>query len=278
MINFSHNNQELTPITYSPAAIKVLPYFVPAHKDCFRIHWHDRMEFLRMRQGSMYVVHGANVTELHEGEMIILPPKIPHTAYTTDSDVNYDVLMFDIRSFYNDSAVCQTYLPAIYDGRAKFYATTSHPETIACFDEIIAKWNRNSLETTACIYRFLYLLFEHSLEDMQTEIDRNDLVKNVISYIEENLVQDITTTSLCTHFGYTAAHFCRRFKEETGLTPMNYLKICRMEKAYKLLKKGGMNISEVAADCGYPDSNYFTRCFKSHFGFPPSQIRFYEDV
>ena len=42
---------------------------------------------------------------------------------------------------------------------------------------------------------------------------------------------------------------------------------------YKLLKKGNININEVAIQCGYEDPNYFTRCFKSHFGIPPSQIR-----
>ena len=273
MINFSQTNQELTPITYGPAAIKVLHFSVPQGKECFRIHWHDRIEFLRVQKGMMYLIHGANLTKVHEGEIVILPPKLPHKAYTTDTDVLYDVLMFDVHSFYNDSAVCQTYLSAICDGRAKFDITTAHPLLLDCVDNLISKWELNSLEVTASIYRLLFLLFEHALLEFQTEIDKNDLIKNVISYMEKNLTKDISTSSLCAHFGYTTAHFCRKFKDETGLTPMTYLKIYRMEKASKLLKKGVLNISEVAAECGYLDSNYFTRCFKSHFGFPPSQLR-----
>ena len=273
MINFSHTNQELTPVTYSPAAIKVLHFSIPKYEDCFRIHWHDRMEFLRVKRGMMYVVHGANITEVHENEILILPPKTPHRAYTTDSGIDYDVLMFDVRSFYNDSSICRTYFPAIFDGRAKFDILTANPDMLHCFDAIVKKWDCNSLEIISLMYHLLYLLFNHCLLELQTEIDQNDLVNNVIAYMESHLSDDISTASLCAHFGYTAAHFCRKFKDATGLTPMTYLKIYRMEKASKLLKKGGLNISEVAAECGYPDSNYFTRCFKSHFGFPPSQLR-----
>lgn len=273
MISFSHTNQELTPVTYSPAGIKVLHFSIPKYEDCFRIHWHDRMELLRVQRGMMYVVHGANIVEVHEGEILILPPKTPHRAYTIGSGIDYDVLMFDIRSFYNDSTLCRTHLPAVFDGRARFDILTSNRETLQCFDDIVSKWDCDSLEIISYIYRLLHLLFTHSLVELQTEIDKNDLVKNVIAYMGEHLSDDISTASLCARFGYTAAHFCRKFKDETGLTPMTYLKIYRMEKASKLLKKGGLNISEVAAECGYPDSNYFTRCFKAHFGFPPSQLR-----
>ncbi|MBQ8233294.1 MAG: helix-turn-helix transcriptional regulator [Lachnospiraceae bacterium] len=61
-----------------------------------------------------------------------------------------------------------------------------------------------------------------------------------------------------------------KFKETTGLTPMNYLKIYRVEEAYKLIKEGKRDIGNIAALCGFPDANYFTRCFKAHFGVPPS--------
>lgn len=273
MFEFSKNNQELTPVTYSSAAIKILPYSVRPNTDCFRIHWHDRMEFLRIHKGTMFATYGANTITVSPGEMILFPPKMPHHARSGNEQLEYDVLMFDVRSFYNDSDICKSYLPPVYNGRAKFEALVSHPETIACFDNIIAKSECNSFEILADIYRFLYLLFEHNLLEIQTGHEQKDIVRDIVEYLEENFMKDISTASLCEQFGYTAPHFCRKFKEGTGLTPMNYLKIRRMEEAYKLLKKGNHNINEVAIHCGYDDSNYFTRCFKSHFGIPPSQIK-----
>ena len=92
-------------------------------------------------------------------------------------------------------------------------------------------------------------------------------------YLEENYDKELTTAIMAKKFGYSAEHFCRKFKEATGLTPMNYLKVFRMEEAYKMLQLGERNISKVAEGCGFTDANYFTRCFKTHFGYPPSKIK-----
>lgn len=273
MFIFSKNNQELTPITYSSAALKILPYSVRPNTECFRVHWHDRMEFLRIHKGTMFATYGANTITVSPGEMILFPPKMPHHARSGNEQLEYDVLMFDVRSFYNDSDMCKAYLSAIYNGQAKFDALITHSDTITCFDSIIAKSEENSFEIIADVYRFLFLLFKYNVVEIQTSKEQSNSFRDAIEYLEENFMKEISTASLCASFGYTAPHFCRKFKEITGLTPMNYLKIRRMEEAYKLLKKGNNNISEVAQYCGYEDANYFTRCFKSHFRIPPSQIR-----
>lgn len=270
---FGKNDQELTPVTYSPAAIKVLHYEVEANAPCFRIHWHDRMEFIRVHEGDVYLTYGTSTAHLHPGDMMIFPPKIPHKGYTGNNPVKYDVLMFDIRSFYNDSELCQALLPAVFDGRAKFQPVTSDMETIRCFDDICLHWNDTTLSLTSKLYWFLHLLYENCVTELQDKLHYDHAVAEMIAYLEEHFSQELSTASLCAHFGYTATHFGRKFKEATGLTPMTYLKIFRMEQAYKLLKQGKRNISEIAAYCGYSDANYFTRCFKSHFGFPPSQLK-----
>ena len=218
MFEFSKNNQELTPITYSSAAIKILPYSVPSNQECFRIHWHDRMEFLRIHQGEMLAIHGANTFKVAPNEIVLFPPKVPHHAFSGDTQLEYDVLMFDVRSFYNESAICQKYLPSIYNGRAKLDPVITHPDTIACFDEIIQHPEQDSLEVVALIYRFFFLLFKYNLQELQSEYEKNNIIRKSIAYLEENFQEELTTATLCARFGYTAAHFCRKFKEETGLT------------------------------------------------------------
>ncbi len=273
MQDYGKDNRELKPVAYSAAAIKRLQFNRGVNRVCMRIHWHERMELVRVYEGEMYMDDGINITKLQAGELFIIPPRVPHRAYTLDCEVSYDVLMFDVRSFYNNSEICNTYLPAIYDGRAKFQLVTSEPETIRCFDKISQSWEKNSLALIADIYRLLYLLTEHSLIKIQNDLGRDKAIAEIIQYMEENFSQDLSTASLSAHFGYTATHFGRKFKQATGLKPMTYLQIYRMETAYAMIKSGERNISMVAAQCGYSDANYFTRCFKSHFGFPPSQTK-----
>lgn len=264
-------NKELTPIHYTAAAVKILKFKMKSNRVCFRMHWHDRVEIIRLHEGEMYVGYGNQITKLHAGEMVIFPPKMPHKGYTEDIHVDYDVLMFDVRSFYNDTEICKTYLPAIFDGRARFKNVMTDFATVECFNKIFQKAKDTSLEITVEIYRLLYLLFENNLVELRNEISRDNVTMEMIKYMEENFQQELTTASIAAHFGYSSEHFCRKFKGATGLTPMNYLKIFRMEEAYKMLKHDGGSIKEIAERCGFDDSNYFTRCFKSHFGVPPKK-------
>lgn len=264
--------KELTPVAYSAAAINVRHFITKKGKDCFRTHWHERMEFIRILSGEMQVVCGTNSMKLQPGDLAIFPPKMPHRGYAKE-DVEYDVLMFDVRSFYNDSQVAQKCLPAIFDGRAKFFGKTSESATIQCFDKICSKEEKGSLEIIAYVYQLIYLLYENSLSEWTDVSRRSDIVMEMIEYIEENYDKELTITTMSEKFGYSGEHFCRKFKDATGLTPMKYLQIYRMEEANKLLKMGERNIGKIAEQCGFTDSNYFTRCFKAHFGMPPSRLK-----
>lgn len=266
--------KELTPVVYGPSALKLQHYDIEPNKGCFRTHWHDRMEILRVRQGEIFVGYDTNINKVCADQVMIIPPHTPHKGFAGDKELAYDVLMFDVRSFYNDSEVSQKYLPAIYDGRARFQRVTDVPDLVECLDKIreTATDTPDSLEIASYIYRLLHLLFKHCLIDFKTEPGTDNTAKELVEYIEKNYAQDLTTEAMSAYFGYTEAHFCRKFKEATGLTPMNYLKIYRVEEAYKLIKKGNRNIGNIASLCGFPDPNYFTRCFKAHFGLPPSHF------
>lgn len=264
-------NKELTPVTYNKAAIKTLHFQRSQNSICFRPHWHDRVELLRMHKGEMYVGYGKNMTCIHEGELTIIPPKTPHTAYTSEHVADYDVIMFDIRSYYNETDICKSYLPAIYEGRAKFEPIISLPETLQCFDNIYHSSDENAFEATAEVYRLLSLLFRHHITTITESASRDNTIMEVINYIEEHFDQPLSTASISVKFNYCSEHLCRKFKTATGLTPMNYIKIYRLEMAEKLIKNENCNIKELAQRCGFEDANYFTRCFKSHFGVAPTK-------
>lgn len=268
---------ELKPIQYGTSATKTLHINVQPHNKCFRLHCHEGMEILRIKSGKLYVVHGTDLITASAGELVIIPPKVLHQGYTLDDNVEYDVLMFDIRSFYNDTEICNKLLPVIFEGRAIFKAVTSDSQTISCMDSICNAKDLGTLEIISKIYQLLYLFFENNLLELQIH-PKDSIVNKVITFLEKNSGQEINIPILCEKFGYTSAHLCRKFKKATGLPPMTYLKIYRLESAYKKIKNSDTTISDIAAECGFPNANYFTRCFKKHFGFPPTKyIKFQED-
>ncbi|MBO5006911.1 MAG: helix-turn-helix domain-containing protein [Clostridia bacterium] len=259
--------KELTKVKYSAAAVKTLHFYIEPNSSCFRMHWHDQLEIIRVKRGSMTVLFGGSSDCLKQGEMSVFLPRTVHKGYTTDSFVEYDVIMFDVRSFYNESAVCRNKLPQIYNGNAKFETIISKGETLRCADEICAAEDSDSLKMTSLVYELLYLLFKYHLTELHTELKSS--VMKIIDYMEENFALDLNTETRCRKFSYSTGHFCRKFKRATGVTPMTYLKIYRLEQALQKLKEGNQSIGEIAALCGYSDANYFTRCFKAHYGVPP---------
>ena len=63
------------------------------------------------------------------------------------------------------------------------------------------------------------------------------------------------------------------FKKVTGYSPIDYLLHVRLAKAAEMLLKSEKTISEIAQDCGFTDSNYFSRQFRKIYSLSPREYR-----
>ena len=63
------------------------------------------------------------------------------------------------------------------------------------------------------------------------------------------------------------------FKKVTGYSPIDYLLHVRLNRAAELLLKTASPVSEIAAECGFSDSNYFSRQFRKNYGLSPRDYR-----
>jgi AraC family transcriptional regulator len=95
-------------------------------------------------------------------------------------------------------------------------------------------------------------------------------LKLVIDYINDYLEQDLSLKELAAIAQLSAYHFCRSFKQSTGLTPHQYVIRQRVERAKLLLKDGKMGISEVAIACGFTHQSHLNRHFKQLTGVTPN--------
>ena len=93
------------------------------------------------------------------------------------------------------------------------------------------------------------------------------------NYMERHYAEDINITELA-NLGYELVScFMRRFKKETGVTPMEYLGGIRMKNARKLLKESDMSVMEIAEKCGFEAEEKFRVRFKEKLGVTPEQYR-----
>ena len=98
-------------------------------------------------------------------------------------------------------------------------------------------------------------------------------VEAVIDFIEDNLHQDLSLVELARCVNLTPSHLCYLFKTHKGVSPMQFLKTYRLEKACELLETTLLSIKEITAQVGVKDESHFMRDFKKSYSVTPSQYR-----
>lgn len=96
---------------------------------------------------------------------------------------------------------------------------------------------------------------------------------NALSYLEEHYTEEIDINMLAKMFGMSLRNFFRIFPRITGTTPLAYQNKLRIMKAVKLLELTDEKVTGIAYECGFQDSNYFSRQFKKVMGMPPTEFR-----
>ena len=97
-----------------------------------------------------------------------------------------------------------------------------------------------------------------------------ELVKN---FINANLSRKITLADLSYHIHYSKATLTQHFKKEFGISIVDYMTKKRIELSKKLLLSTDKPLCEIAALCGFDDTEYFSRTFKRFNALPPGAWR-----
>lgn len=121
--------------------------------------------------------------------------------------------------------------------------------------------------STEC-YRFLLLL---SLSESAAPSNSLNFVSE---YMQNNFQHSLTLEQLAQVAGMSKISFIRKFREQFGCTPIQYLINMRLDYARTLLKLPYMSVNEVASLCGYKNVKFFSREYHRRFNFPPSQKRY----
>ena len=98
-------------------------------------------------------------------------------------------------------------------------------------------------------------------------------VYSAIYQIERHYHSPLNIEDMASHLGLSTAYFIRLFKKETLMTPNEYLVKYRLKIAADLLHHSNFTISQISEEVGFLDPNYFSRCFRKHFGMTPVQYR-----
>ncbi len=99
-----------------------------------------------------------------------------------------------------------------------------------------------------------------------------------IEKLRDLVVQNLSDTGfgveqMAFQMGASVSVLYRKLRALTGMTVNSFTKNIRMKRARQLLESGHYNVSEVANEVGYDDTQYFSREYKKTFGKAPSETR-----
>lgn len=92
-------------------------------------------------------------------------------------------------------------------------------------------------------------------------------------FIDEQYMKGITLEDAADHANLSPYHFSKIFKENYGVTFIDYLTDIRIEHAKREILQTNKSLKEICFSCGYKDPNYFSRVFKKKTGFSPTDFR-----
>ena len=103
-------------------------------------------------------------------------------------------------------------------------------------------------------------------------MEAGTIIRKSKEYIEKHIDEVLTVAKIAGTVGYSEYHFSRIFRQETGVSVMEYVKSEKLRRASGDIRNGA-KIVDTAVKYGWESHNGFTKAFKKEFGYCPALLR-----
>ncbi|MCR6640634.1 MAG: AraC family transcriptional regulator [Sporocytophaga sp.] len=248
------------------------------------LHRQDFWELTYIIKGRGTRVIGDVMSTFLEGELILIPPHIPH-CWSFDEDVcdkegkieNICIFFSDV--FLKNNGFVFPELEAVTRRIIEHsHAISFEGNALSDIQRIVKSMIRqNDVERLSSMIRLLPLIAQSELTNTvggPLVEDTNDKRMQLLQlYVMNNFQNAITLDMVSKFIGMEKASFCVFFKKMTKTSFFSYLAEYRIEASCKLLLNTSLSVAEVCNASGFSDVPYYNRVFKRLKGMTPTQYR-----
>lgn len=249
-----------------------------------RYHSHDFLEIAFMMSGSGYYRIDGSIVPVEEGDVLILNPGVMHQGLLKDkqtvvTEFFVGISDFHIKGMPENQFPLPEGSPIVHTAgelQTKLFKLCASMEV-----ENSVCWEGRYYMMKAYMMQMVLLLLKSQMKPREIKtgyafesINRKYIVEQIVGYFEDHYAEKISLDTIAENMYLSPFYISKIFKSETGEAPIRHLINIRLQKALELLQQEGCsNIKEVACQVGYDDAYHFSKLFKKHFGFPPSEAK-----
>ena len=235
---------------------------LPHFRDCYLIHY--------VISGTCYI-HINNTTHIAKsGDYFIIPPNKLVSYNGDEKPLSYYWFGFggkEADRFYKEILNKQVIIKALHKEETVQLIKSSIKELKNSFV--------NQFRLRGNLYHLLSLFEQPTIDDTDLEKKNDLLIEQALSYIHHNYMSTtgLTVHEIAEYLGIERTSFSKIFKRKVGLTAIEYIGNCQIDKALELIRTTGISFTEISNVCGICDPYYFTKLIKKRTGMTPSQYR-----
>jgi two-component system response regulator YesN len=140
-------------------------------------------------------------------------------------------------------------------------------------EEAYVRMTQKASQSVIDILRWTNYILEQMFE-YESQLQKSyTIVDRINQFIREHYKEDIGRNEIAAEFFLAPEYLSKMYKKQTGVSLKDYISEYRIEQSKILLKKGDMQIGDVAEAVGFENFTYFSTIFKKYTGLTPNQYR-----
>ncbi|MDO5538892.1 MAG: AraC family transcriptional regulator [Eubacteriales bacterium] len=249
------------------------------------LHSHDYYEFYFFLEGDVSIQVGKNVYPVQFGDIMMIPPHIPHRPLIASQDIPYRRFVFWISQDYYQHLVSQTSDYAYLVNYVQSHQTYLFHNDRVSFNSIQSKILRlleemrsdrfgRDTQVSLCVNDLILHInrIVHAQNHPHSAAGDRTLYHQLAQFIEEHPEEDLSLERLAGEFYVSKYHISHVFKENLGMSIHQFITKKRLALCREAIL-GGTGITEAFSSFGFGDYSSFYRAFKKEYGISPKDFR-----
>lgn len=247
-------------------------------------HLHPMYEIYYLQSGTRKIFLDDSIYILDRGDMVFIPMNTIHkTSYVNDKVHERIAMIFNDEAIPDiKSSTSQISFKKIFYSEPVIHISSIHRDYIeGLLNRMLSEYEQSDdysdINIKNCLQELIIFLLRykhHKNSEHIQNIDMTDtLMQKAAKYIRTNYMEDLSLEAVAAHVNISPTYFSKKFKSSTGFGYKEYLINVRIQEASNMLLETNEPINEIAAKCGFNDSDYFGNAFKRTKGISPLKYR-----